>query len=404
MNKKGKPELSVIVPIFNSELYLEKCVESILNQTFENFEVILVDDGSSDRSLDICRKYEQKDKRVRVISKPNGGLIRARKTGLTAAAGRFIGFVDSDDWIEPDMYQELIKCMKETECDLVSSGIIRDFEQDEKKSVIVLDHYEEGIYQNLENTIYPTMLYSKKYHNFGLYCTLVNKIYKKELLAQIYTNMNEDVFYGEDALACYPYCLLSDSVFILHKAFYHYNIRTNSMASAPDERLPYNNYLLYYGLREAFLKSECSFLLMRQLKKYLMLLERHHLLTLYHFDVVALDEWHFSFSEELFDMRFVLYGAGACGQALFRKVCEMSKESNMVLWVDKCAEKKAEECAYPISTPDAFIQKDWDVILISVQSENLAQKIKDELVDVYQIDQEKLIWNRVEHVPVWDIY
>ena len=83
MNRKGKPELSVIVPIFNSELYLEKCVESILNQTFENFEVILVDDGSSDRSLDICRKYEQKDKRVRVISKPNGGLIRARKTGLT---------------------------------------------------------------------------------------------------------------------------------------------------------------------------------------------------------------------------------------------------------------------------------------------------------------------------------
>ena len=137
MNRKGKPELSVIVPIFNSELYLEKCVESILNQTFENFEVILVDDGSSDRSLDICRKYEQKDKRVRVISKPNGGLIRARKTGLTAAAGRFIGFVDSDDWIEPDMYQELIKYMKEMGCDLVSSGIIRDFEKDEKKSVIV---------------------------------------------------------------------------------------------------------------------------------------------------------------------------------------------------------------------------------------------------------------------------
>lgn len=82
----------------------------------------------------------------------------------------------------------------------------------------------------------------------------------------------------------------------------------------------------------------------------------------------------------------------------------MGKESNMVLWVDKCAEKKAEECAYPISTPDAFMQKDWDVILISVQSENLAQKIKDELVDVYQIDQEKLIWNRIEHVPVWDIY
>ena len=404
MNIKEKPELSVIVPIFNSELYLEKCLDSILNQTYTNFEVILVDDGSKDHSLDICRKYAQEDKRVRVISKRNGGLIRARKTGVAMAVGRFIGFVDSDDWIEPVMYEELIKCMKNTKCDLVSSGIIRDFESSGQKSVVVLDHYEEGIHQNLAKTIYPTMLFSENYHNFGLYCTLVNKIYRKEILKRIYADINEDVFYGEDALTCNPYCLLSESIFILHKAFYHYNIRTQSMASVSDKRLPYNNYLLYNGLQKAFLKSECSFVLMRQLKKYLMHLERHNLLTLYHFDVVALDEWHFSFSEELFDLRFVLYGAGACGQALFRKVCEMGKEQNMVLWVDKCAEKKAEECAYPISTPDAFMQKDWDVILISVQSENLAQKIKDELVDVYQIDQEKLIWNRIEHVPVWDIY
>lgn len=404
MNIKEKPELSVIVPIYNTEPYLEKCVESILNQTYTNFEVILVDDGSEDHSLDICRKYAKEDKRVRVISNRNRGLIRARKAGVSAAAGRFIGFVDSDDWVEPVMYEELMKCMKEMNCDLVSSGIIRDFESNGQKSVIVLDHYEEGIHQNPEKTIYPSMLFSEKYHNFGLYCTLVNKIYKKDLLKRIYVNINEEVFYGEDALTCYPYCLLADSIFILHKAFYHYNIRSQSMASAPDERLPYNNYLLYCGLRDTFLKSEYSFVLMRQLKKYLMQLERHNLLTLYHFDVVALDEWHFTFSEALFDMRFVLYGAGACGQALFCKVCEMGKEPNMVLWADKCAEKRAKECAYPISTPDALIQANWDIILISVQSENLAQKIKNELVEVYQIDQEKIIWSSIEHVPVWDIY
>lgn len=404
MDVKGKPQLSVIVPIYNAEQYLEKCIESLINQTFQNMELILVDDGSTDHSLNICRKYQYRDQRIKVITKKNGGLIHARKTGLTAASGDFIGFVDSDDWVEPVMYEELMKHMIEEECDLVSSGIIRDYENSDQKSVMVLDHYEEGIYRNLDSTIYPTMLYSEQFQDFGIYCTLVNKVYKKMLLEQIYKNINENVFYGEDALACYPYCLLANSIYILHKAFYHYNIRSASMASAPDQRLPYNNYLLYCGLREVFLKSDCPLILMRQLKKYLMLLERHNLLVLYQFDVVALDEWHFTFSRELFDKHFVLYGAGVCGQALYQKLCRMGKEQNMVLWVDQDAKKRTEECAYPICKPDALLQADCDIILISVQSESLAAKIMDDLMKKFQIEQEKMVWSRVEHIPIWDIY
>ncbi len=99
------PLFSIIIPVYNVEKYLNKCVDSVLNQTFTDFEVILVDDGSPDNCPAICDSYAEKDKRVRVIHKQNGGLICARKSGLEAARGDYIGFVDSDDWIEENMYE-----------------------------------------------------------------------------------------------------------------------------------------------------------------------------------------------------------------------------------------------------------------------------------------------------------
>lgn len=403
MNRRKNPLLSIIVPIYNAGQYLENCLNSIINQTFQDIEIILVNDGSTDNSVEICQKYQRLDKRIKIISKENGGLIRARKTGLSMVSGSFIGFVDSDDWIEPTMYETLVNCMEETGCDLVSSGIMRDYANLDRQ-IVVYDNYSEGVYSDLDNSIYPTMLYHSKFRNFGIYCNLCNKLFKKELIIQVYKDINEDIFYGEDALACYPYCLLSESIYILHKAFYHYNIRHESMSFTPDRRLPYNNYLLYNSLQESFSKSVCRMTLMHQLKKYLMMLERHSLWVLYQFDAVALDEWNFSFPESLYDKKFVIYGAGACGQAFYRKLYEIEKEQNMVMWVDKEAEKRAMECAYPISRPDVLMCAEWDVILVAVRDEHMAVQIMNELAETYHVDQTRICWSKVEHIPIWDIY
>ena len=97
------PKISIIVPVYKVELYLEKCINSILNQTFKDFELILVDDGSPDRCGEICDEYAKKDNRIVVVHKENGGQASARNVGLDIARGDYIGFVDSDDWIERDM-------------------------------------------------------------------------------------------------------------------------------------------------------------------------------------------------------------------------------------------------------------------------------------------------------------
>lgn len=101
------PEISIIVPIYKTESYLERCINSILNQSFTDFELILVDDGSPDSCPQICDAWAKKDKRICVIHKENGGLSSARNAGIYITRGNYIGFVDSDDWIAPDMYEML---------------------------------------------------------------------------------------------------------------------------------------------------------------------------------------------------------------------------------------------------------------------------------------------------------
>lgn len=119
----GKPLISVIVPVYNVEQYLNRCVESIVNQTYENLEIILVDDGSPDNCPAICDAWAAKDNRVKVIHKTNGGLSDARNAGMAVVTGELMGFVDSDDWIAPDMYQLLYENMQQNDSDISACGV-----------------------------------------------------------------------------------------------------------------------------------------------------------------------------------------------------------------------------------------------------------------------------------------
>ncbi len=121
--------ISVIVPVYNVEPYLRKCLDSIVNQTYRNLEILVIDDGSADGSGAICDSFAEKDERVVVFHTENRGLSAARNLGLDNATGDWIGFVDSDDWIEPDMYEVLIKRVEETKADVVESGWLQEYEQ-----------------------------------------------------------------------------------------------------------------------------------------------------------------------------------------------------------------------------------------------------------------------------------
>ena len=118
----NEAKISVIVAAYNVEQYLHKCIDSILAQTYKNIELILVDDGSPDNSGAICEEYAQKDSRIKVIHKQNGGQATARNVALGVATGDYIGFIDGDDWIEPEMYMRLIETLKKEDADIVQCG------------------------------------------------------------------------------------------------------------------------------------------------------------------------------------------------------------------------------------------------------------------------------------------
>ncbi len=161
----NNPLISIIVPVYNSEKHLNKCIDSILAQTYNNLEVVFVDDGSQDNSYDILLEYQKSDKRVRVIKQNNAGAAAARNKGIDCAKGDFIGFVDSDDWIEPDMYEILLKNLIEQNCDASRILINRVNEYDEllSRTGIPQDCGELTVYDS-DEAIYR---YLFKGHSLG---------------------------------------------------------------------------------------------------------------------------------------------------------------------------------------------------------------------------------------------
>lgn len=187
---KHKELISVIVPVYNVEKYLEKCIKSITNQTYHNLEIILVNDGSQDKSGKICDFWAQKDSRIKVIHKENGGLSDARNVGIKIATGEYIGFVDSDDYINPNFYEILMTNMNRYKAD-ISACSIRKFSEEE-----VLDEslsLNEKVYTFITEEALSDLIDENILNQ-----TVWNKLYKREVINDIYFEfgkIHEDVFW-----------------------------------------------------------------------------------------------------------------------------------------------------------------------------------------------------------------
>ena len=180
--------LSVIVPVYKVESYLSRCLDSILNQTFTDFELILVDDGSPDRCGTICDEYAARDPRIRVIHKENGGLSSARNAGIDIARGQWLGFVDSDDWITPDCYEKLLACARRQNVKLVCAG---RWDVSEKTVETT-----PGLCPEKEETVSGTELARRIFTWNHMDSAAWDKLYRAELFADIrypVGRVNEDV-------------------------------------------------------------------------------------------------------------------------------------------------------------------------------------------------------------------
>lgn len=389
-----RTQISVVVPVYNTEKYLKKCLDSILRQTYTNLEIILMDDGSTDNSLRICRDYQKRDPRICVYTQKNSGLPSVRAKGVLLSSSDLVTFVDSDDWIEPDMYENMVTWYEDTNADLISTGIFNDYENGTTKTNF--DHYIEGFYNDIEKDIYPSMLRDSNAGEFGLFGNLCTKLFRRSILLDVYENINQEVFYGEDCLAFYSYCMKIQSIYVRKKAFYHYNIHSGSMCTNADPRLPNNTLLLYQELRKVFMQCKNYYPLLRQLKRYLLDIECHNLRMVYGIGNETLEKWLFDY-DDYYNFQIAIYGAGDCGQALYQQIARAGKTKNIVAWIDKYASKeKSDRCFYTIEPIERLDTLEFEFLLLAVKDERVSASIMDDLKSRFHIPAGKIIWKPVQ--------
>ena len=221
---------SVIVPIYNIEKYLNRCIESVLSQTFEDYELILVDDGSPDTCPDICDDYATKDERIRVIHKENGGLVSARQAGIKIARGDYVYNLDGDDAITPDAFETCAKIIKETDADIVSFSytVFRNGQCGN----VVCDIPDEGLYDRtaMEKHIFPTLLCDRTMkHNFYF---MSGKAIRRSLALPNQLRVSPKISHGEDVSCIVPCFLQAQKVYMSRKSIYLYTVRDDSLSTS----------------------------------------------------------------------------------------------------------------------------------------------------------------------------
>lgn len=239
------PKISVIVPVYNVEKYLPRCIDSILAQTFTDFELLLIDDGSKDKSGEICDEYAKKDNRIRVFHNTNNGASAARNWGLDKATGEYISFIDSDDWIENTFYYDFFPVDK-FNYDIYFQNYIC--------------HYADGTteckdikaFSAKNGEIGNAILYLMKEKKFGW--TWI-KLFKSSIIAKHNIRFDKDISLHEDEIFTLQYCKHIKSLYIQNKSNYHYYIYTNSLTRRFKDPITYIKISLVLKEASSFIKA-----------------------------------------------------------------------------------------------------------------------------------------------------
>lgn len=384
MEKQGL--ISVIVPVYNVEKYLEACIKSIVNQTYKHLQIILVDDGSTDSSGQICDLYEKRDGRIRVIHQKNAGLVSARKTGLMAADGEYVGFVDSDDYIDADMYQDLLQAIRESQADFVHTGYF-----DERNGVAkAILQYEEAKSYLADQRIKFMQDYVLKFNrNHNMLHGVVVKLFKRELITKCYQNVPDCQSYGEDLLATCACVLESGSVYMKKKAYYHYVYRMDSLSRKNDEvRMAVSLAELYKSLQGLFKQYGCSEALEDALN-YWFKENLQGVIATSKDSGICIHRYFYPDVLKLQNKRIVLYGAGIVGQDYYAQLCKY-QQCRIVAWADGNAQKYDFEYMQVVGM-ERIREFDYDIVVLAVAAFETAEAIRRDLIKS-GVEDGRIVW------------
>ena len=366
------PLLSVIVPVYNVEPYISRCVDSVINQTYKNLEIILVDDGSTDDSGKICDEYAKIDSRIKVIHKKNGGLVSARKAGLKTANGQYATYVDSDDFIEQGMYNCYVNLAVENNVDVVSGGKIRDYGT---HAVLESESLEVGLYSDDKiDFLTKNLIDINNFFKYNISVHIFDKIYKIDLLKKWQMVVPNEIVIGEDASVVYPLMFDAERVYVSGKNYYHYCIRSNSIMGSEPAKKNDTSYKMISYIRGKISELNKMAIFEKQitaLEIYMKLLR----------DPASVMKFKngclFPFGKITKTDKIILYGAGKFGMAL--KSYLSDNGFNVVAWVDNAdllgvvKWEQARNLAYDKVIVSTLVYESTQSILQSLKKDGVAE-------------------------------
>lgn len=251
-------KISVIVPVYNAQKYLEACVESLIKQTYDNYEVILVNDGSTDQSLEICKLFEKKSEKVKIINQQNSGVSCARNKGLEQATGQYVMFVDADDWIDQEMLSQLAMKVIQTEANFVMCNFIREYSTKSEpissgfKSSTILEHHE------IEEQLILGFIEKKEkelQHILAPFRGPWGKLFDLALIRKHQLKFDNQLIIGEDFLFNLQYLKHCKKALIIEDFYYHYRSNESSITRKYKEACWPNIYKVTLQKIEEFIKE-----------------------------------------------------------------------------------------------------------------------------------------------------
>lgn len=250
-------KVSIIVPVYNVEKYLEKCLDSLINQTLKDIEIICVNDGSTDTSQKILEKYSKKDNRITIINQENAGLSVARNSGIDIAKGEYIGFVDSDDWVDLNFYEKLYNSAIENDADIAVSSIIRWRKYNQKYRI----KYEDKIYQSLEEKVSAC--------GIPRICYVWNKLYKSHIVQNEHFTPN---VYFEDIIWLPNIIKQANKIVTVDGTNYYYRANNNSIVKKTSKKKQQDNYYAKKKMVAFFNKNNLQLSKIKEIDNVLMYL------------------------------------------------------------------------------------------------------------------------------------
>lgn len=362
--------LSVIVPVYNVEEYLPQCLESVCVQAGNEIEIIIIDDGSTDHSKDICDEFKEKYPEVKVIHKKNGGLVSARKEGLFCAKGKYITFVDGDDWIDSDWYQKLLIAIKDYHADIISYGCMEEYDGFNRP---LINHAAVGFYagDKLELLKRHAIIKEDEYVLWQILPHLWNKLIKRDLLADKLNKVDNEITYGEDAACVFPCIWDSESILLLEDMPYHYRQRNDSMSKCYQEIENNSFEKIRYCLENTnytndFVKEEID------LYMYFLYFVRQYS------KVANKNMVLFPFPEIREKDSVVIYGAGGFGKSIY-----VYNQKNECVNIVGVVDRKGEQCSnemFSVQKVETICEMEYKYIVIAILNESVCRQIKEQLV------------------------